>query len=92
MAALYLVAVAWGYVVVLMAVAEATSPRGSVLGAIVTFFLYGALPLGIALYLLATPLRRRARLRREAASAAAADPDRGRHAAADPVPPVREEP
>ncbi len=36
MAVLYIVALAWIYVVGLMAIAEATAPKGSVLGAIVT--------------------------------------------------------
>ena len=34
---MYLVLIAWFYVAVMMAVAEATSPVGSVLGALVTF-------------------------------------------------------
>ena len=36
---MYLVLIAWMYVALMMAVAEATSPVGSVLGAIVTFVL-----------------------------------------------------
>jgi hypothetical protein len=58
---MYLVAIGWMYVVVMMAVAEAMSPQGSVLGASLTFLLYGCLPLAIVLYLLGTPARRRAR-------------------------------
>lgn len=58
---MYLVAIGWMYVVVMMAVAEAVSPQGSVLGAVFTFLLYGCLPLAIVLYLLGTPARRRAR-------------------------------
>jgi len=91
---MYLVAIAWLYVVVLMALAEGTSAGGTWLGAGVTFLLYGALPLGIALYLLGTPMRRRAR-RAAAASAAGArplDPDRGGHPAGDPVAPEGKEP
>ena len=56
---MYLVVIAWLYVVVLMAVAEATSPAGSVLGAGITFALYGLLPLSIVMYILGTPGRRR---------------------------------
>jgi hypothetical protein len=67
---LLLVGVGWMYVVLMMTVAEATSPRGSVLGALFTFVLYGAAPLALALYLLATPARRR---RRKAVAAAAAE-------------------
>ena len=44
-----------------MAVAEATSPQGSVLGAFITFLFYGVLPLAIVIYVLGTPRRRRAR-------------------------------
>lgn len=87
---MYLVAVGWMYVVLLMCVAEATGSSGSVLGALVTFVLYGALPLSIVMYLLRTPARRRARRAAEAASAG--DPDRGGHAPGDAVSPVREEP
>jgi len=91
---MYLVAIAWIYVVGLMALVEALSPGGSWLGAIVTFALYGALPLAITLYLMATPARRRQRARAAAGSATpvgADDPDRRRHPAGDAVAPEREE-
>ncbi|HEY2929263.1 MAG TPA: hypothetical protein VGJ65_20610 [Albitalea sp.] len=65
---MYLVAIAWMYVVLMMAVAEAMHPDGSVLGAIFTFLLYGALPLSIVMYLLFTPARRRKRRAAEADS------------------------
>jgi mannose/fructose/N-acetylgalactosamine-specific phosphotransferase system component IID len=64
---MYLVAIAWIYVVLMMAVAEATSSQGTVLGAFFTFVLYGALPLSIVMYVLRTPHRRRTRRAREAA-------------------------
>ena len=92
---MYLVAIAWMYVVLMMAVAEATSSNGTVLGAVVTFVLYGALPLSIVLYLLRTPGRRQARRAAEqaaAADASAAPPDHGDHAAGDAAAPVRKEP
>jgi membrane protein implicated in regulation of membrane protease activity len=57
---LYLVAIAWTYVVLMMSVAEALAPNGSLLGATITFVFYGALPLALVLYLLGTPTRRRA--------------------------------
>ena len=84
---MYLVAIAWMYVVLMMSVAEAASPSGTLLGAIVTFVLYGALPLSIVLYILATPGRRRARLARESAEAqqsaqASGQSDAGGHAPA----------
>jgi membrane protein required for beta-lactamase induction len=63
---MYLVAIAWTYVVLMMAVVEATSPSGTLLGAIVTFVLYGVLPLSLVLYCMGTPLRRRAIRSREA--------------------------
>ena len=92
---MYLVAIAWMYVVLMMAVAEATSSNGSVLGAVVTFVLYGALPLSIVLYLLRTPGRRQARRAAEQAAtadASAAPPDHGDHTSGDAVAPVRKEP
>lgn len=55
-----LVSIGWLFVTLLMAVVEATSTTGTVLGAIVTFVFYGLLPLAVVLYLLNTPSRRRA--------------------------------
>lgn len=89
---MYLVAIAWMYVVLMMTVAEATSPNGTVLGAFFTFVLYGALPLSLVLYVMGTPARRRARREAETSAAAAGDPGGGGHAAGDAVPPEREEP
>ena len=57
---MYLVLIAWMYVALMMAVAEATSPVGTVLGAIVTFMLYGALPMGVVGYIMGAPARKRA--------------------------------
>ncbi len=57
---MYLIAIAWIYVVLLMSIAEATNTTGTVLGALITFVLYGALPLALVLYLMRTPARRRA--------------------------------
>jgi len=64
-----LVAIAWLYVVGMMALAEATSPNGSVLGAVFTLLLYGLGPLAIVMYILGTPARRAARRAAEAAEA-----------------------
>lgn len=83
---MYLVALAWMYVVLMMAVAEATAPNGTVLGAVFTFVLYGALPLSIVLYLMGSPARRRARKRAEAST----QPDDGSLTPGDTVPPERE--
>jgi NADH:ubiquinone oxidoreductase subunit 6 (subunit J) len=98
---MYLVAIAWMYVVVMMSIAEATSSQGTVLGAVFTLLLYGVLPLSIVLYLLGTPSRRRARRQAEAADAAnaataiadnSAQPDGSGHPAGDAVAPERKEP
>jgi membrane protein implicated in regulation of membrane protease activity len=92
---MYLVAIAWGYVVLMMAAAEATGPNGTLLGAVITFVMYGVLPLSIVLYVLGTPARRRALRQAEAAEAASTapvQPHGGDHAAGDPVAPERKEP
>ncbi len=91
---MYLVVIAWMYVVLMMAVAEATNTTGSVLGAVITFFLYGVLPMTIVVYVMGTPARRKARKAREdaefaaaqaaateaAPASASAEPDAGGHA------------
>lgn len=88
---MYLVVIAWMYVVLLMSLAEAFSSQGSLLGALVTLVLYGVLPLSIVVYILGTPARKRAL----AQQASSATPDAGSHAPgtaqADSVPAVREE-
>ena len=93
---MYLVAIAWIYVLLMMAVAEATNPNGTVAGAVFTFLGYGVLPLGIVLYIARAPARTRMRRAREAAeakeTASATQPDGGGHAAGDAVAPEREEP
>ena len=79
---MYLIVIAWTYVTLMMAVAEATSPAGSVLGAVITFVLYGLLPMGILVYILGTPGRKRAIKAREAAEQAAWDAQQAELAAA----------
>jgi mannose/fructose/N-acetylgalactosamine-specific phosphotransferase system component IID len=64
---MYIVAIAWMFVVTLMAVVEAVASNGSLLGSIMTFVFYGILPLGLVLYLLGTPLRMRHNKAKEAA-------------------------
>jgi hypothetical protein len=74
--------------VVMMSVAEATNANGTVLGAIITFVLYGALPIGLILYFMGAPGRKRAIRAREAADLQASlQPDAGRLAPADAVTP-----
>ena len=69
---MYLVVIAWIYVVLMMSVAEATNTTGTVLGAVVTFFLYGVGPAALVAYLMSTPARKRAIKKREAEELAAA--------------------
>jgi len=93
---MYLIAIGWLYVALMMAVAEASNTNGSVLGAVITFVLYGLAPTALVMYILGTPARRRAREQREAAQATAAaasgQPDAGGQAPTDAVAPVRKEP
>jgi hypothetical protein len=97
---MYLIAIAWIYVVLMMALAEALSTQGTVLGAVFTFLLYGALPLGIVLYIFATPARKRLIRERQAQEAAdaratlsagSAAPDGRRHAPGDTAAAERKE-
>ena len=101
---MYLIAIGWLYVALMMAVAEASASNGSILGAVFTFVLYGLAPTALVMYLLGTPASKRALKAQEAALAAqaaqagqtgapaSAQPDAGRDAAADAVAPVRKEP
>ncbi|MBX9818626.1 MAG: hypothetical protein K2X79_11400 [Burkholderiaceae bacterium] len=101
---MYIIPIAWLYVALMMSVAEATNTTGSVLGAIVTFVLYGLLPVALMLYFMGTPARKRkiraqemaereAAIAAHAAAAAAgsAQPDAGGQPPADPVAPVGKE-
>jgi hypothetical protein len=102
---MYIVPIAWSYVALMMSVAEATNSNGTVLGAVVTFVLYGLLPVGLVLYIMGTPGRKRL-LRAKAAEERAAweaqaataqahladTPDAGGHAPTDTITPVRKEP
>lgn len=92
---MYLIVIAWLYVTLLMALAEAFSTQGSVLGAIITFVFYGLLPMALVVYLMGTPLRRKAIRRQEELSRqevpnasiqpdSTLQPDAGRHAATLP--------
>ena len=91
---MYLVLIAWLYVTLMMAIAEALSPVGSVLGAIFTFLLYGVLPMTVVGYILNSPARRRARKAQEAAEAqtSSLQPDASREAATSSIASVRKEP
>ena len=98
---MYIIPIAWLYVAVMMAVAEATNSNGTVLGAIVTFVLYGLLPVGLILYFMGAPGRKRKIRAQEAAEQeeqlrrqqhpASLQPDAGRQAPTDTVAPVGKE-
>jgi Na+/H+-dicarboxylate symporter len=81
-----IVSIAWVFVVGLFAIAHASAPGGSVLGALLTLVL-GLAPLVVLIYIaVMASRRRRARLARSAT-----DPDGGGHAAGDAVAAKREE-
>ena len=94
---MYIVPIAWLYVALMMSVAEATNSNGTVLGAVITFLLYGALPVGLILYFMGSPGRRRAIKARDIAerdaarAAASLQPDTSGLPPGDPVAPVRKE-
>lgn len=96
---MYIVPIAWLYVALMMAVAEATNSNGTVLGAIITFLLYGVLPITLVMYVMGAPARRRAIKAKEQAELAALRaqtasvlaPDADGQTAADTIPAVREE-
>ena len=86
---LWLVALGWMYVVLMLAVAELMAPNGTAVGAFFTLLGWGLIPLSIVLYVMGTPARKRARQAREAASA---QPDASGHATGDAVTAERKEP
>jgi hypothetical protein len=59
---LYLVAIAWVYVVLLMSLTETSFVAG-----VMTFFFYCVFPLSVLLYVMGTPLRKRKRQEEEKA-------------------------
>jgi len=101
---MYIVPIAWLYVALMMAVAEANHANGTLLGAVITFILYGVGPVALVVYLMRAPGRRRAIKAKEAAEMAeiaataqtatahSVQPDAGCHAATDAVAPMRKEP
>ena len=98
---MYLVVIGWIYVTLMMAVVEASSSTGTILGGIGTFVFYGLAPMALLVYLMGSPARRRAIKAREAAAgppaqASSGEPDAGREppaaAEGERVAPVRKEP
>lgn len=55
---MYIVAIAWLYVTLMMAITEPT-----IVGGVLTFIFYGLLPCALLLWLIGTPQRRRNKLR-----------------------------
>lgn len=55
---MYIVAIAWLYVTLMMAITEPSFVAG-----VLTFVFYGLLPCGLLLWLIGTPQRKRNRLR-----------------------------
>ncbi len=90
---MYLIVIGWIYVVLMMSVAEATNSNGTLLGALITFVLYGLGPAALVVYLMGAPARSKAIKKRQAqelarqapgtedAQASSLPPDAGRHAA-----------
>jgi mannose/fructose/N-acetylgalactosamine-specific phosphotransferase system component IID len=64
---MYIIPIAWLYVALMMSVAEATNTNGTILGGILTFILYGILPISIIVYVMGAPNRKKARLAAEEA-------------------------
>lgn len=66
---MYVIVIAWLYVALMMAAAEASHANGSLIGALFTFILYGLFPVALVIYVLKTPDRKKARLAKEAQEA-----------------------
>ncbi len=83
---MYIVAIAWGYVVLMMAITEE-----SIIAGVMTLALYGILPMTLILYIMGTGQRKRNRARAAAASASSKPvPDAG--TASDPFREAQDEP
>jgi membrane protein implicated in regulation of membrane protease activity len=82
-----IVTIGWLFVVGLFALAHATAPEGTWLGAAVTLVVVGVLPVALLAYLTLAPSRRR-----RSRASSTPDPDSGGHAPGDAVAPEREEP
>jgi len=65
---MYIIAIAWIYVVLMMSITEQ-----SLIAGVMTFLLYGLFPLAVILYLMGVPERKRRRLRAEKFSSQQAD-------------------
>lgn len=81
---MYIVPIAWIYVALMMSVAEASNSNGTVLGALITFVLYGLLPVALLLYIMGTPGRKRLLRARDAEAQAQWQAQAAANAAATP--------
>ncbi|MBP0622794.1 hypothetical protein [Cupriavidus consociatus] len=77
---MYIVAIGWLYVALMMAITEHTVVAG-----VATFVFYGLAPVALVLYILGTPARRRRKLQAERSAQA----ERATQAGSD-VPPAAE--
>lgn len=88
---MYVIAIGWLYVTLLMAATETNLTAG-----VLTFSLYGLAPLALFLWLFGTPQRNRQRSAREADDVTKQqvllEPDQAGHAPGDAVAPIREKP
>lgn len=76
---MYIVAIGWLYVALMMAITET-----SIVAGVATFLLYGLAPVSIVMYIMGTPGRRRRRKAREAQEASEAAPSQAARAARMP--------
>ena len=93
-----IVLIAWLYVALMMALAEATHSQGTVLGAIFTFVLFGVGPVALVAYIMGAPGRRKLRKQQEAEAIKQAQQDQlapqadaSDHTPTDTVAPERKE-
>lgn len=83
---MYIIAIGWLYVTVLVAANEPSLVSG-----IISFTFYGLLPCSLLLWISGTKVRRQRRAYLEAKAAASAQPDQAGHAPGDAVAPVGKE-
>lgn len=83
---MYLIVIGWIYVVLMMSVAEASNSNGTLLGALITFLLYGLGPVSLVIYLMGAPARSKAIKKREAEARALHALSQGNEGAADASP------
>jgi hypothetical protein len=86
---MYIIAIGWLYVTLLVAANE-----GSIVAGIISFTFYGLLPCGLLLWMSGTKVRRQRRAYLEARAAKAeqsVQPDQAGHAPGDTVPPIGKE-